>query len=68
MYKEKDRYPTWEETKELLSKLVRTDTCQPSGNEEILVRTILKRLKGRARYEVVPHGEKRASLLSLIHI
>lgn len=63
MYKEKDRYPTWEETKELLSKLVRTDTCQPSGNEEILVRTILKRLKGRARYEVVPHGEKRASLI-----
>ncbi|MBU3875587.1 M20 family metallopeptidase [Faecalicatena sp. AGMB00832] len=63
MYEDKGWYPGWEETKELLSLLVKTDTCQPSGNEEQLVRVILGRLKGRAQYEVIPHDKYRSSLI-----
>ena len=55
--------PSEEQCDVLLKRLIRTDTCQPAGNEEGLVDFIIGRLPKDAEYTKLDHGQGRASLV-----
>ena len=55
---------TDEESKEILTQLVRTDTCQPEGNETQIISLIESLLPDRLECHVVHCGAGRASLVA----
>lgn len=54
---------TLDECREILENLVRIDSCQPEGNEEKVVDSILRMLPENLVYQKIVHAPNRASLL-----
>ena len=63
MREKKNWMPSEKKCEEILSSLVRIDTCQPEGNEERLIDWIIERLPQKAEYTRISHGAGRASLV-----
>ena len=63
MKEKKNWAPSEKRCREILSSLVRIDTCQPEGNEERLVDWIIERLPAKVKYTRISHGGRRASLV-----
>lgn len=63
MKDDRNTYIDFERTKCILQTLVRTDTCQPEGNERQLGEQIKAMFEGRACCTYICHDEKRYSLI-----
>lgn len=56
-------YPSEEQCKTFLQTLVRTNTCQPEGNEEVLVDWIVDQLPQGVTHFKIQNAPNRASLI-----
>ena len=58
--------PTNEESIEVLTQLIRVDTCQPEGNEADIIPVIKNLMPDCCEFYVLEHGSNRQSLIAKI--
>lgn len=62
----KSNKPSQEQCQDILTKLVRVNTCQPSGNEADIIAVIQNMLPKTVSCTYIDHGSNRASLVAQI--